>query len=41
MKGQEQLFSGAHRADARERGSTDDWGTPVRFFQLLDEEVRR
>lgn len=38
MKGQEVLFSGAHSSPARERGSTDNWGTPQKFFDLLHQE---
>lgn len=38
MRGAQQIFSGAHSATARERGSTDDWGTPQAFYDMLHEE---
>ena len=37
MRGQEVLFSGAHRTDSRAAGSTDDWSTPPAFYNYLDE----
>lgn len=38
MKGQSILFAGAHREASRAGGSTDDWGTPQKFFGLLNRE---
>lgn len=38
MKGASVLFSGAHREANRAGGSTDDWGTPQKFFDLLNQE---
>lgn len=38
MKGAKQIFASARTADSRAAGSTDDWGTPQAFFDLLDGE---
>lgn len=38
MRGNGVLFSGAHREGDRASGSTDDWGTPPAFFNLLNDE---
>lgn len=38
MKGQAVVFSGAHTQRDRDNGSTDNWGTPRAFFDLLDAE---
>lgn len=38
MKGQAQLMASARSKGDREAGSTDAWGTPQRFFDLLHEE---
>ncbi len=39
MKGQSVLFASARVAEARESGaSTDDWGTPQAFYDMLNEE---
>jgi phage N-6-adenine-methyltransferase len=38
VKGAKQIFASARTAEGRAAGSTDDWGTPQGFFDLLDAE---
>ncbi len=38
MRGQETLFRSARSKSGRDKGSTDDWGTPFAFYKLLDDE---
>lgn len=38
MKGQTALMQSARTAPSRESGSTDDWQTPKKFYELLHEE---